>query len=488
MGFNSPKLLIGDISAYFGRKPSYITGLDSATVALQSLASYLKGKDFPSGGMAPPVKAFTGEVGSRLPRPISQALSTWAGWTNASPKNAVDEVRAETMSHWVTSQYHRRQYPAVMIGSSNGAAVHLGAALGIPWLPQTLLFCFRHAADPDDARPILEQTKEPARRLLDNNPDLAVYQMHDPNQDRVKVPRVGYFRLKRIRLGEAYKLFLTENLAPGGTIFLLESQNTWLATRVQDRHLFQFGGKGGLTPQEYFQDSPKIRDFLKLNQSNHERWYPPKPDGWFPESEWGFDPTLRYDVEEFARQQNFRVRRIVFDYPQDLSFLVADLYRWWYDQRRLPSNRLFVENFVYLQPWWTLRLGLVPYWSVFNDQTSATRLGNYLDGTKPYDEIYLNLFSNGIRSLGLASIEEWRSLLNRAQKRGQFLGVDQETYPNDLASFVRHYTNLKNLDGRYPIPEPLSLEQLDTFLTQAGEQYPVQWVESETKFDEISNK
>ncbi|RUR75992.1 hypothetical protein ACF3DV_26395 [Chlorogloeopsis fritschii PCC 9212] len=477
MQSSSLKLTIVDVAASFGRKPGYITGLDSATVALQSLGSYLKGKDFPSGGMAPSVKTFAAEVGSHLAKSISQGLSTWGGWINASPQKVVDQVRAETMSHWVISQYPRQQqYPAVMIGSSNGAAVHLGAALGIPWLPQTLLFCFQHAADPDDPRSVLESSRELARRLLNNNPDLAIYQMHDPNQDRIKVPRVGYFRLKRLRLGKAYKQFLTENLAPGATIFLLESQNTWLATRVQERHLFQFGGKGGLTPQEYFQDSQKIRDFLKQNKSNHQRWNPPDPDGWFPESEWGFDPTLRQDVEDFAREHNFRVCHIVFDYPQDLSFLVADLYRWWYEQRGLPSNRLFVESFVYLQPWWTLRLGLVPYWIVFNDQTSADRLSNYLDGTKPFDEIYLTLFSNGIRSLGLASIEQWRSLLNRAHKHGQFLGVNEQTYPNDLASFIRHYTDMKNLDGRYPMPKALSLEQLDTFLTQAGRRYPVQWV------------
>ncbi len=478
MQFSSPKLTITDIAASLGRKPGYIPGLDSATIALQSLGSYLKSKEFHFGGIAPSAKIFAAEVGSHLPKPISQALSTWGGWMNAAPQKAIDEVRTEIMSHWAISQYHRRQYPAAMIGSSNGAAVHLGAALGIPWLPQTLLFCFRHAADPDDPRSVLEWSREPARRLLNNNPDLAIYQMHDPNQDRVKVPRVGYFRLKQIRLSEAYKQFLTENLAPGATIFLLETHNTWLATRVQDRHLFQFGGKGGLTPEEYFQDSQKIRDFLKRNNSNQERWNPPEPDGWFPESEWGFDPTLREDVENFARQHNFRVRRIVFGYPQDLSSLVADLYRWWYEQRGIPSNRLFVESFVYLQPWWTLRLGLVPYWMVFNDQTSADQLGNYLDGTKPYDEIYLTLFSNGIRSLGLASIEQWRSLLNRAQQRGQFLGVNEQTYPNDLASFVTHYTELKNLDGCYPMPEPLSLEQLDTFLTQAGGRYPVEWIES----------
>lgn len=96
---------------------------------------------------------------------------------------------------------------------------------------------------------------------------------------------MGYFRLKRTQLGETYKLFLRENLAPGATLFLLECQNTWLSTRVSDRHFFQFGGKDGLTPEEYFEDSPKIRDFLQRNGSTRQFWEPPSPDGWLPESE-----------------------------------------------------------------------------------------------------------------------------------------------------------------------------------------------------------
>ena len=35
----------------------------------------------------------------------------------------------------------------------------------------------------------------------------------------------------------------------------------------------------------------------------------------------------------FARERGYRVRRIVFDEPEALSPLVADLYRWWYRAR-----------------------------------------------------------------------------------------------------------------------------------------------------------
>lgn len=468
-------LTIRDILATFGRKPGYITGLDSATMALRALGNYLKGKDLPSEGIVPPIKALGGQMVSHLPDPVVETASTWAGWMNASSLDIIDEIQAETMSSWVLSQYPRRRYPAMMIGSSNGAAVHLGAALGIPWLPQTLLTCLRHATDPDDPNQAMEWAKAPVQRLLCNNPDLWVYQMHDPNQDRVKVPRVIYFRLKRTRLGERYKQFLRENLAPGATIFLLECQYTWLAAHAGDRHLFQFGGAGVLSSEDYFDHSQQIADFLKQHQSTHSYWNPPTPDGRFPESEWGFDPALRTDVEQFADQHGFRIRRIVFDHPQDLSPLVADLYRWWYQERGIPSNRLLSESFVYLQPWWALRLGLVPFWTVFNDQRSANSLDDYLDTAKPYDEIYMNLFSNGIEAMGYAPIERWRSILDRARKQGQFVGVNEQTYPGDLASFTRHYTELKKLSQHYPIPEPLTLDQLNAFLTQTSSDYAVHW-------------
>ncbi|GAB4381240.1 MAG: hypothetical protein Kow00121_39300 [Elainellaceae cyanobacterium] len=477
MQFSTTGLNVSDILAAFGRKPRYIIGLDSATIALKALGNYLEDQDLSFGGTLPAVKTLGGEAISQLPHSVVETVSTWAGWFNASPLNVVDEIRAETMSRWVLSQYPRRRYPAAMLGSTNGAAVHLGAALGIPWLPQTLLVCLQHASDPDQPKQVMEWGKEPVQRLLANNPDLCVYQMHDPNQDRVKVPRVAYFRLKRTKLGDRYKQFLVENLAPGATLFLLECQYTWLSTRVSDRHFFQFGGAGFLDPEDYFDNSEQVAEFLKRNGSSHQSWQPPAPEGRFPESEWGFDPALRDDVEAFAREHGYRIRRVVFHAPQDLSPLVADLHRWWYEKFGLPINRLLSESFVYLQPWWVRRLGLIPFWTVFNDQRSANELERYLDYAKPYDEIYLNLFSNGIRGLGQASIERWRSILERAQRHGQFVGVDEDTYPGDLASFTRHHTELKKLDGDYSIPTPLSLAQLDHFLAEVGDQYQVDWID-----------
>lgn len=472
----SPYISITNFLASRGIKPSYVIGLDSSTAGLDATAQYLHGKDLQTGGIAPSLFIGLADLVSRLPSRWIENISRWSGWLDASSPSVVNQVRTETMTRWVTQQYPKRRYPAVMLGSSNGAAAHLCAALGMPWLPQTLLVCLRHSMDLDEPQQAVDWAKSRARQLLQQNPDLWVYQMHDPNQDRVKVPRVIYFRLKQTQLSQSYQQFLQQNLEPGGTIFLLECHYSWLSKQVGDRHLFQVGGKGGVSPEEYVQGSPRITRFLEHQGSPHERWDAPTPVSQWPESEWGFEPSLREDVERFARDHDLQVRRIQFRDPQDFSPLVADLYRWWYKQRGLPSQRLFVESFVYLQPWWTLRLGLVPYWAVFNDTVSLQGLHEYLDQAAPFDEIYANLFSNGIHSLGMASVEQWQAALDRAQQQGRFVGIQPHFYPRDMASFIRHYTDLKKLPGeRYPIPEPLTLQQLQAFLAQAGDRYAVSW-------------
>jgi hypothetical protein len=61
------------------------------------------------------------------------------------------EVRADRLAEWVSGHYPCRRYPAVFIGSSNGAMIHLAALLGALWLPQTLLIpVWRRGGNPDE--------------------------------------------------------------------------------------------------------------------------------------------------------------------------------------------------------------------------------------------------------------------------------------------------------------------------------------------------
>jgi hypothetical protein len=232
---------------------------------------------------------------------------------------------------------------------------------------------------------------------------------------------------------------------------------------------------GGATPEEFLHGSERVESYLTSYGSHRRRWDPPEPDDERPEAEWGFEPILHEDVERFARERGYRVRRILFEEPEDLSPLVADLYRRWYEERGLPANRLLVESFILMEPWWALRTGSVPFWMVFNMEPSADRLEHYLEGTDPYDHIHLMLFSHGVDSVVLAPIGRWRSVLQRARKHGSFAGVDERRFPRDFAAFVRYHADLKKVPARYPMPGSLPLDRLDEFLGRRGDSYSVRW-------------
>jgi hypothetical protein len=444
-----------------------VANFDSATGMVRALAAYLDGRDFPMLGSIPlwaePAMRMVGGLVNSLPVALREEVYTWSGWAEAIGPARLRAADAEQVAASMTALYPMRTYPAVALGSSNGAAVHLFAALGMPWLPQTFLMpVARPMRDPDDPKADMEWGREPGALFLERNPHTQLHQMHDPNQDRLMVRQMAYFRVKRLRLGPAYERFLLRALEPGGLILIVECGLSWPTTRLGPRHLFQFGGLGGATVTDYHCGGQRVADYLARYKSRHARWDAPIPDGESPEAEWGFEETLREDIERLARRHGWRVMRMRFDRPEDLSPVVADFYRQWYRERGLDGQRLLVESFVLQDPYWTLRTASVPFWMVFNKEPSARALAAYLDRADPFDEIAMMLFSHGVESVGLVRIEQWRALLDRARRRGLFIGVDERAFPRDFAVFTRyHHDLLAKIKERHPLPAPLPLSILE---------------------------
>ncbi len=320
-----------------------------------------------------------------------------------------------------------------MLGSSNGALVHICGALGIPMLPQTVLVPVRRGKiDPDDPEDDIARSMEPARAMLARNQDVVLHHMHDPNQDRLMVQRMTYFRVKRTRLGPVYENFLHERLEPGATIYLAECGLSWPTTSVQDRHVFQFGALGGATTDEFMLGGDRVAEYLSRHGADRERWVP-----------------------------------------------LADFFREWHKKRGIGANRLLVESFVLMDPYLAMQTGSVPYWMVFNKEPSADNLERFLAEREAFDEINLMLFSHGVDSIGLPPIERWEAVLKKARNRGRLSGVDPEAYPRDFAVFVRYRDPLvREVEERYPVPPPLPLEHFEAFLRQRGEESGVTLAES----------
>ncbi|WP_440770672.1 hypothetical protein [Natronorubrum sp. DTA28] len=458
--------------------PPALPNFDSTTVFVRAAARYLRGEEFPGLGMIHPKLTPVGAQLNHLPRSARTGIYTRGGANEGVSPDDLGDVDVETFREWVVDQYPEKGYPAVVVGSSNGAAVYLAAMLGVPYLPQTFLVPVRRDVDPDAIREDVQWGVEHVDPFLENNPDVSVHQMHDPNQDRLMVQKLAYFRTKSRTLGDAYEDFIDTVLSSDGTIISLECEYDWPKIELGDRHSFQVGGLGGLSPEEYYEGSDKVVNFLARQDAGIREWDVPETDGRLPEAEWGFETALRADLERVADERGYDLRRLSFDDPRDLSPFVADWYRERYAERDRPVERLLVQSFALVEPWWTIRTGSIPYWAAFNTESDADFLEDYLHDTDPYDEVRATLFGHGVESAGLASTDRWLEVLANARKDYGFVGVDTDEFPYDIETHVRYHRDLPTeIEERHPHLPPLSFDRFDSITSDIADEYAIEWDE-----------
>lgn len=458
-----------------------IANFDSAAAMLKATANFLKGKDFPAVGQPQFLENIVPAV-NWLPRKAREKIYAVGGMNEAISARRMMGLKSDHIYGWAASLYPKGRQPCVFVGSSNGALTNLCAAMGAPWLPQTVFLPLRQiSVSPDEPKKGLEKAREVGIKLLEKNPDLQLHQLHDPNQDRLMLDLMTYFRIKKRSLGAPYEDFLDQALAPGDTMIMVECTGKWPVTTVADRYYFQFGAEGGMPSKEYFTGSKRIAEYLKRYDVGKTKWDPPKPDAEVPEAEWGFEPALRDDAERYAKKRGLNLARLIFKEPTDLSPFVSELYRWWYRRRGMADDRLFVESFLLVEPYWTLRAGLVPFWLTFATEPEYKTLKNYLEKSGPFDEMHMALFSHGTEGVGVVPIEKWRELFKlTTQRRGRsdFVGVDENLFPLDFATFGQFQKSIRSQPARFPVNSRLTLDDLRRFIDEEGHRFKVEWKES----------
>jgi hypothetical protein len=434
-----------------------VASFDSASTFHRVLAQHLHGEDSPALGLGPAARAVSRllPVVNHSPRAVRETLYVWSGWSEAVRPGRTGTVDTDAIAEWACARYPKRKYPAVLIGSSSGAVAHLAALAGVPWLPQTFLVPVRHRRlDPDEPARAMVELAAARDAFAAANPGVAVHHMHDANQDRLMIRRMGYFRYKYRALPAAYTAFLRENLAPGGTVVVVDCTERWPTTTIGPHQVFQHGAVGDATPDEYAHGSPRVAEFLAEQGARRRSWAPPPADGDSPEAEWGFDDAILPSLTDLCRAEGFELDRLSFPRADAVSGSVAELYRDWYAEQGHAANRLLVSSFALIDVHVPLARGLVPYWTLFGTCAARDTLAGYLDGAEPYDDIHLGLFAHGTCSIGRARIEDWDAVLARARRTGAYCGVDTSVHPQDFASNGRFHRAARELPGTGPGTAP----------------------------------
>ncbi|KFY96204.1 hypothetical protein V498_02810 [Pseudogymnoascus sp. VKM F-4517 (FW-2822)] len=151
---------------------------------------------------------------------------------------------------------------------------------------------------------------------------IEVYHMADPNQDQLMIQRMAYFRLKFIKMTEAYRRFLLDALEPNK------------GTMILNRCGLKLRGEalGGLSGEEFIRGSTSINEFVEsqkpsstklcetvLKRKRRTDWNvpPPSSEEEIPEAEWGYAEALADDIVAFANAHGFRIEYIDYDHPGD---------------------------------------------------------------------------------------------------------------------------------------------------------------------------
>ncbi|MBD3379857.1 MAG: hypothetical protein GF408_05275 [Candidatus Omnitrophica bacterium] len=454
---------------------NFIPEFDSSSSMLFSLGNYLFGRE-EAVGLPPKLPRLLGDIINMTPVALRKSGYRIGGIKEAVGMRALKNIRDKDISNWIIDAYPRRKYPAIVIGSSNGALTHLCCMLGVPWIPQTVLVAVRRLMDPDELKKDAAWGQKAAAVLKESLPDFRLHQMHDPIQDRIMITNMGYFRIKRLRLGEILENYIKETLMPGGTIFISDCDYKWPCKKIDGKHYFQTGGFGDVSGEEYAEGSERIEKFLAREGSKRKKWDVPGPLEDVPEGEWGYAPELEDDIKKLALKNNFKVRRIKYPDPTSLSPAAAEMTRKWYEMNGIEdTGRYLIECFALIEPLQAARTGSVPYWMAFNTKTSFGEMQKYMDGVKELRELYVMIMSNAVEGVGFVPLSAWKDLMKKAEKRGAFIGIGGKQYPFDLGSFIKYYKDLKKkITDRYFLPHSLTLDEFTGLFKKMSEKHDVE--------------
>lgn len=428
-----------------------VASFDSASVLHAGLAAALRGEAFAHLGNSAPTAAAI-RVAGRLPWSLLRPIYTRIGAAEGISPGQLGQVDLAGVAEALASGYPDRAYPAVLVGSSNGALTHLAAAMQAPWLPGTVLVPVARTADPHRPSDALAFGREHAPALLERNPDIALHHMHDQVQDELMVSRMTYFRLKWRTLPAAYESFLRQRLRPGAPVVLVEDTSTWPVTRVGERHVFQAGAQGGLDPAGY-----------------QARPHTPQADDEAAEAEWCAEPGLGDAVRRWCAANGHPCVQVRYHGPQAPAAAVSQTLRAWYADRGEDSDRLLVPSFILGDPWRTVASATVPYWTFFTVQPALAALDAYLADAAPYRTADVLVFEHGVESVGIARPQEWLDMLARHGIDARLLGVDPGRFPHDIGAMGRYGPALERglCQARHPW-SPLPVAQAVGRLERAG--------------------
>jgi hypothetical protein len=347
---------------------------------------------------------------------------------------------------------------AITMGvAMGGTTAHLSLATHSIFLPQAFVMTLKQGSFDGDVQVYFNRSAGLARHLTDKIPEIMSIQHYDPIHDGWLTRFVNHVRVKLVRLPELYKRFIREKLEPGGDVIYLDGQASWLRYRVGERNVFQVGGWGGISSEEFLEGSSRITAYARKTGLKFTDWRLkdfPLETG--PESEWGSEEGLREDLEEFCRKEGYRFRSIPFTDPNDFSTLAFLAQKKLLEKNNIEPTGAVVEMFSQFDASAILNSGLLPLWLIFNTKDSLNYMESMLGQFPAEKPVFFSPLSTFSLTPDLVPWREWNNAFNGRPWIN--IGARQNHYPADTWALVHWNDALRDFCRQNPRP-------INTFLS-----------------------
>ncbi len=430
---------MSELTAGVATAPGNVVSADSLGYALLQVAARAI-RRLPVGDLTRvPVMGRHGPT----PQPARNDAVASDAWTDALPADALDALDPEDVAEWIAGHYPYLDHPAVVFGSPHGAAVHLAAALGAPWLPAGFTVAVRWPGGrAGDWAGASRYGSAVVAGLLANHPEVAVRQVHDPIGAGSRVASTVTFEIRWRVVPAAYRRLLGSRPS-----LLVRDVRPWPVLRLGDRFTFQIGRPAhGWGFARYDLDDPDFR--AHLTWLGEDGWERPDWNRSVAQAETAVDPGIVADLRRGGRLQ-----QLLYARADALSGGVADLYRTWL---RADGDDCVVECDRLLDPWRVLAAGRTPYWCESASAASVRAVEMWMAGSRPFDAVTVLPQPPGTPCAAHADLAGWRSVARFGRCRGDVSRQAAVRYPG-LPLATAHAATIGPAVRPGPAPMPLDL-------------------------------
>lgn len=391
---------------------TYESRESSSPIITRAVAAGLE-KDFSSAYEFDAVTRLLLKIVGVFPQQLAQWLIPRAGNSVAFSNDQINKLDVNDLIQARLQDYVgvKGPFPAITLGvGMGGTTSHLALGLGGPFLPQAYVLTLQHGSMNGDVEYYFNLTKETAQTVTRRNPGTMSIQHYDPIHDGWLVRRVNHLRLKLTELPELYKEFIRKNLIPGGEIVYLEGTATWKQFKVGENNVFQVGGWGDISAEEFLNGSERIKKYCDKEGITHRDWklkdYP-IIDG--PESEWGSEPGMRESLKIFCQQEGYQFSCISFNDPNQFNKLAFRAVKKQLELDGREPAGVVVEVFSQFDASAILKTGLLPLWLIFNTNDSVRFLKEMAPEFPNGKPVFFSPLSTFSITPDLASWKSWES-------------------------------------------------------------------------------